>query len=214
MNRSDLLNLGDINGFKNPIEFFDLGEVEMKITSKDNKRFCIEVMQENMTDVVTYVYASDLEHPIYKIYISSYKSFYEEVIKLLSGKLIQGQQECPITMCDFKNFSSIAKNPKVKDFTFDQKKFDWFIGYGIAESFNANITTLYHRNKISSTVFTNLSKELRGRRFVSTRDIINTAFKQMSKFEIISQAEKKLIFQKILCDFILNSDIKCQQSEK
>lgn len=27
MNRSDLLNLGDINGFKNPIEFFDLGEV-------------------------------------------------------------------------------------------------------------------------------------------------------------------------------------------
>ena len=41
MNRSDLLNLGDINGFKNPIEFFDLGEVEMKITSKDNKRFCM-----------------------------------------------------------------------------------------------------------------------------------------------------------------------------
>ena len=68
MNRSDLLNLGDINGFKNPIEFFDLGEVEMKITSKDNKRFCIEVMQENLTDVVTYVYASDLEHPIYKIF--------------------------------------------------------------------------------------------------------------------------------------------------
>ena len=214
MNRLDLLNLGDINGFTNPIKFFGLQNANVNITNKGNSRFLIEVPHENMIDVINYVYASDLEHPIYKVYLSSYESYYEEIVKLLSGKLIQGQQHSSIVFKDFDPYLNSKKEDKINKFIFDQKTFDWFIGYGISESFNSNITTLYHRNKISPTVFTNLSKELRSRKYTKTRDIINIAFKQMSKFEIISQAEKKLIFQKILRDFILSLDDKCPQSEK
>lgn len=161
--------------------------------------------ENNIKGYINLVYADDLIKPIAKAYFSLLKNGIEFVSQryFYSDSILEGQKSfknIEQVFCDWDVFiSDIALYDRN---VIDKNSFIKLIGLGCILSSSIVITNKYHRSKLSSNIFIQIAKEFKNLDYINFNSIIQKGFNEIEKNEIISIYEKKLIFQRILDNFI------------
>lgn len=193
-----------------PKDFFiGLSNLTFKIYG-NRERLLIKAKTFEQEDSVGYmniIYATNLVHPIAKVYFSlsvngiefvDYRNnLYRNILPNSDSKI-----DLNSIVCDWETFLSDISIYDIG--TISKDRFINLIGTGCIESNNHVITNLYHRSKLSPNVFVKMAKTFKNCESINFNTLIQCGFNEIENEEIISIYEKKFIYQTILDHFISN----------
>ena len=210
MRKEDFFRINYNNGHKTPKELF-LGLEDLNpeiIIAKSNFRFLIKKKLFDRNGNYGYIniaYAQDLTHPIYKIYYSFVNSGIEFVSYRFSKTESFDQNTESIDINDYIDidWDVIQADLSVyEDIEMDEDNLIKFIGLGCLMASETTINKKFHLSKLSPIIFSKMASLNKKIHNMSLRKLIQFAFNEIEKDEIISVYEKKVIFQKILDKYL------------
>lgn len=213
MTVEQLRNIGNIvvgqTTYKNPLTFFPGLEDTIESIKGNNNRFLIKLAIEEKNSYTSYmnvVYAVDLKNPIFKVYFSVFNNGIEFVsnrIYIAYNVTTEGSFDLSlIEKPDIDTMIADIQHYRIRPL--NRTDFERFIGIGCVFSINKTINKRGHLSKLSPSIFIDIAKFFKKNETINIENIIQMAFNEIEINEIISEYEKKLIFQEILDYFISN----------
>ena len=196
-------------GYQSPSSCFLNFNETFKIYYGGPARLLIKFELESSVTQTKYlnaVYSLNVCNPIFKLYPSMSINGIEFVGNVGNSSYnITNEEKIKIDVIgyttDWSHIEGLAnKFMSVGNITKNQ--FHYLIGLGCVQASNKTITNSQHRSKLSASLFTRLAKEFRKSDIINFNSLIIYGFNEIEKNEIVSIYEKKLIYERILDDFL------------